>query len=329
MRAVRFTAPGEIEITTVPDPTPADREVVLRVGASGICGTDLHILHGDHNPSFPIVPGHEFAGEVVAVGRGVTWLSVGDRVAADPNIPCRRCAYCQAGRVNLCDDYSAVGVTRDGAAAEFVAVPAELCVLLPEAVSLEHAALVEPLSCAVHAVDMLRARMGSRVAVYGAGTMGLMMLQLALNSGAASVDVVDLNDMKLAAAQALGARSTATAGEFIDEGRGWDVVIDATGSAAAIADGIARTGKGGTFLQFGVAKPEATVSISPHRIYEDEITIVGSVCPENAFGRAAAILAEGRLDVEALISDRIALADYATAIERFAAGDSKKILVLP
>lgn len=329
MRAVVITRPHEIEIVEVDSPTPTVGEVILEVAAAGICGTDLHIFDGEYGASLPIIPGHEFAGTVVAVGRDVIDLAIGDRVSADPNIPCLRCRYCHEGRVNLCSNYDAIGVTRPGAMAQYVRVRQELCVKLPDSVDLIHAALIEPLSCALHAYDLLGAQVGKRVVIYGSGTMGLMMLQLAQRTGVRSVDVIDTNPLKLVAARRLGCSGAAGTSAELDVGSGWDLVIDATGVAAAIQDGIDHVTRGGTFLQFGVSRTDAKVEISPFRIYDDEIRILGSVCPQNSFERSASLLEAGAIDPEILISDRVALDHYAAALGAFAAGASRKIVILP
>ncbi|MGW2252595.1 zinc-dependent alcohol dehydrogenase family protein [Kitasatospora sp. NPDC001660] len=329
MKAVVISSPGVLGIETVDDPTPGPGEVVVKVAACGLCGTDLHILEGEFAPSLPLVPGHEFAGEVVALGAGVTDLAVGDKVAVDPSLYCHECHYCRLGRDNLCERYAAIGVTTAGAAAEYAVAPAANCVRLPEHVGVEDAALIEPLSCAVRGYDVLRGRIGSNVLIYGSGTMGLMMLELAKRTGAASVDVVDLNDERLATARRLGCDRTAAGAAEFDQPRGWDVVIDATGNEHAIQDALGRVGRGGTYLQFGVAAYAARAVIEPYKIYNQEITITGSMAVLHSFERAAALFAAGVLDPEVFISDRYPLADYATALQRFRAGQGRKILVTP
>ena len=328
MRAAVITAPHQLEIGDVPDPTPGEGEVVIRVAASGICGTDLHIWEGEYAAELPVIPGHEFSGTVVALGHGVHDLRIGDRVTADPNIPCLRCSYCRDGRVNLCDNYAALGVTLNGGSAEYLAVPEHLCVRLEDGVELRDAALVEPLSCALHAWDLVGPAGGLRVGLYGSGTMGLMMLQLAQHLGAASVDVIDLNPDKLVAARELGA-ATFTSSAEADPGRGWDLVIDATGAAPAIQDGLGRVRKGGTFLQFGVSHPDAEVTISPFRIYDQEIRILGAVCPQHSFERSVGLLERGVIAPSLLISHEYAIDDYAEALATFAGGRSRKVVITP
>ncbi|ROQ99882.1 2-desacetyl-2-hydroxyethyl bacteriochlorophyllide A dehydrogenase [Streptomyces sp. 2132.2] len=329
MKAAVISAPGVVTIETVDDPKPGPGEVVVQVAACGLCGTDLHILQGEFAPSLPIVPGHEFAGTVVAYGPGVTDLAIGDRVAVDPSLYCNACHYCRIGRNNLCERYAAIGVTAPGAAAEFAVAPAANCVRLPDHVRVEDAALIEPLSCAVRGYDVLRAQLASSVLIYGSGTMGLMMLELAKRTGAVAVDMVDINPARLTTARTLGCTHAVGSPDEIDRPRGWDLVIDATGSERAIQDAIGRVGRGGTYLQFGVADYAARATIEPYRIYHQEITITGSMAVLHSYERAAELFAAGTLDPDVFISDRLPLTDYAAAMDRFRAGRGRKILVTP
>ncbi|MGW6530625.1 zinc-dependent alcohol dehydrogenase family protein [Streptomyces venezuelae] len=329
MKAAIIESVGKAVVGEVPDPTPGPRDVVVEVAACGLCGTDLHILQGEFAPTLPVVPGHEFAGEVVALGGDVRTLAVGDRVAVDPSLHCHECRYCRDGRGNLCERWAAIGVTTAGGAAQYAVAPAANCVRLPDHVRTQDAALIEPLSCAVRGYDVLRARLGSHVLIYGSGTMGLMMLELAKRTGAASVDVVDLNADRLATAQRLGVSGSAAGADELDRPQGWDVVIDATGNAAAIQDGLERVAKAGTFLQFGVADYATRVRIDPYRIYNQEITITGSMAVLHSYERAAELFAAGVLDPDIFISDRLPLTEYPEALDRFAAGVGRKIMVVP
>ena len=333
MKAVVISAPGQVEVTTVDDPAPGPREVVVDVAACGICGTDLHILDGEFAPTLPIVPGNEFSGVVVAVGSGVDpavdGIRVGDPVAVDPSLYCMECHYCRTGRNNLCERWNAIGVSKPGAAAEFVAAPVANCVPMPDDVALADAALIEPLSCAVRGYDILRASMASHYLIYGAGTMGLMMMELAKRAGAATVDVVDLNPARLETARELGCTSTVTSADELEMPRGWDVVIDCTGVVAAIEDGLTRVGKGGTFLQFGVSEMEARARFSPYRVYNEEITIVGSMAVLHSYERAAEMFVAGVLNPAVMISDRYPLDAYPEALDQFKRGIGRKIQVQP
>ena len=329
MKAAVITGVGSVEVTTVDDPSCGPREVVVDVAACGICGTDLHILQGEFAPTLPVVPGHEFAGTVVEIGSRVNEVKVGDRVAVDPSLYCHECRMCRSGKSNLCERWAAIGVTTAGGAAEFAVAPVANCVKLPDHVRTEDAALIEPLSCAVRGYDVLRASMASRVLIYGSGTMGLMMLQLGKLTGASSIEVVDLNPDRLETAVKLGVTAVAGSADELDRPEGWDVVIDATGNEKAIQDRLGRVAKGGTFLQFGVSDYSARVTIEPYRIYNQEITITGSMAVLHSFERAADLFATGVLDPEIFISDRVPLDDYSGALDQFKAGKGRKIQVLP
>ena len=329
MKAAVIKSVGSIEIMSVDDPTPGPQEVVVEVAACGLCGTDLHILQGEFAPSLPLIPGHEFAGSVVALGSEVSGLAVGTPVAVDPSLYCYRCHYCRIGRNNLCENWAAIGVTQAGGAAEYVAVPAANCVRLPSSIAVADATLIEPLSCAVRGYDVLRSQLGAHVLIYGAGTMGLIMLELAKRVGAASVDVVDLNSARLEVARQLGCTSAVTSADEVERPYGWELVVDATGNAAAIQDGLGRVGPGGTFLQFGVADYAARATIEPYRIYNKEITITGSMAVLHSYERAAELFASGVLDPDVFITDRLPLDQYAEALDRFRGGGGLKTQVLP
>jgi 2-desacetyl-2-hydroxyethyl bacteriochlorophyllide A dehydrogenase len=329
MKAVVIEAPGQLAVERVDDPAPAPDQVVVAVDACGICGTDVHLLDGEFPTSYPLVPGHEFCGDVVAVGRETAGVAEGGFVCVDPSLHCGHCSFCRVGRGNLCENWGGIGVTTDGGCAEFVAVPAANVHTLPEGVERSHGTLVEPLSCAVRGFDVLDPKLADNYLIYGAGTMGLMLTQLAAAAGAASVSVVDRNPDRLPRASALGANHVATSVDELDRPGGWEVVIDATGVVAAIEDGLARVRRGGSFLMFGVAAQDATARISPFRIYNDEIRIVGSMAVLHSFERARDLLVRGAIDAEALLTHRLALDDYAQAIDTFRAGRGLKIQVGP
>ncbi|MEU1408584.1 zinc-dependent alcohol dehydrogenase family protein [Streptomyces sp. NPDC005728] len=330
MRAVVVHTPGHYEVTTVTDPTPGPGEVIVAPAAVGICGTDLHIVQGEFAPTpYPIIPGHEFTGEVVALGAGVTGLRTGEQVAVDPSMFCGACHYCANGRGNLCENWGAIGDTVDGAMAEYVKVPAANCYRLPASIEVAQGALIEPLSCAMRGFDVLPRRLGDHYLIYGAGTMGLMMLQLARNAGAASLSVVDINTDRLKVAERLGADATAVSAAELDRPQGWETVIDCTGVVPVIEDGLGRVRRGGTFQQFGVAPSAATASFSPFRVYNDEITIVGSMAVLHTFGRAVDLMARGVIDADTMITHRFPLDDFGTALQTFREGSGRKIQLRP
>ncbi len=329
MRAAVIKSPGEVAVETVDDPTPASGEVVVEVAACGLCGTDLHILEGEFAPSLPVIPGHEFAGQVVARDANTLGVSEGDRVAVDPSLYCHQCHYCRIGHNNLCQRWGAIGVTVSGGAAQYVAVPAANCVRLPDHIETADATLIEPLSCAVRGYDVLRSQLGSHVLIYGAGTMGLMMLELAKRVGAVSVDLVDVNPDRLVVARQLGSSNAVTSADQLERPFGWELVVDATGNERAIQDGLGRVAPAGTFLQFGVAAYAARATIEPYKIYNQEITITGAMAVLHSYERAAELFAAGILDPRVFITDRLPLERYAEALDTFRAGKGLKTQVLP
>jgi 2-desacetyl-2-hydroxyethyl bacteriochlorophyllide A dehydrogenase len=329
VRAVVVTEPGTVAVERVEDPSPGRAEVVVEVEACGICGTDIHILDGEFAPTpYPIVPGHEFCGRVVGLGAGAEGLAEDDFVCVDPSLFCGACRFCRIGRGNLCERWNAIGVTTAGACAEFVAVPAANAFRLSADIPRRCGTLVEPLSCAVHGFDRLPARLADHYLVYGAGTMGLLLSQLARAAGAASVSVVDTNAARLPRARRIGADHAATSADELDR-YDWEIVIDATGAVAAIEDGLRRVARGGTFQVFGVAAPEAEARFSPFQVYNEEINIVGSMAVLHSFERARDLLERGVIDAEAILTHRVGLDAYEDAIATFRAGEGLKIQVAP
>ena len=329
MRAAVIETPGTIEIREVPDPEPGAGEVVVEVGACGICGTDLHIADGEFPPTpYPIVPGHEFAGTVVALGREVPGgLAEGARVAVDPSLFCGHCPACRAGRGNLCANWGATGDTVDGAFAQYVSVPAVQAYVLPDGIDDRTGAMVEPLSCAVHGLRRLGPVLGEDVLVVGAGTMGLLLQQLLQDAGARTT-VVDRAPGRLPLAQELGATATATSVAELD-GRLFGAAVDVTGAPPAIEDAFGAVQRGGRLLVFGVAADDARVSLSPFRIYNDEITVVGSMAVLHSFGAALDLLAAGRVDVAPLLTTEFGLDGFPDALQAVRDGEGVKVQVLP
>jgi 2-desacetyl-2-hydroxyethyl bacteriochlorophyllide A dehydrogenase len=330
MRAVIWEAPGKLAVAEAADPAPGHGELIIQVGTCGICGTDVHIADGEFPPTpYPIIPGHEFAGRVVAVGEGVPpgWRG-GERVAVDPSLFCGYCPACRGGRGNLCANWNAIGDTVSGAFAEYVAVPAANAYRIPDSVDDAQGALIEPLSCAVHGLRRIGPVTGVDVLLTGAGTMGLLLMQLLRNAGAGTVSVVDRKASRLAAAKAVGADSVATDVAELDRGA-FGVVVDATGAPAAIEAGFSVLDRGGRLLIFGVTSGDATVSLSPFRIYNDEITVLGSMAVLNSFGAAADLMAAGAIDTGPLLGQPFSLAEFPEALASVRAGEGIKVQVTP
>ena len=325
---------GRVAVESLPDPTPEPREVVVAVAACGICGTDLHIADGEFAPTLPVTPGHEFAGEVVAVGTAVDpaadGVRVGDQVAVDPSLYCGECYFCRRGRGNLCDRWGGIGVTTTGGAAEYVAAPVANCVVLPDGVRPVDAALIEPLSCAVHGIDVLAPAMGDHYLIYGAGTMGLMLLELAKRAGAASVSMVDPNPARLETARELGCSAAVAVGRRARPAtRVGQTSSTAPGSSPRSRTACPGWSRAGRSCSSVWPNTDAAARFSPFTVYNQEIRIVGSMAVLHSFERAAQLFAEGVLRPDVMISDRKPLDDYPAALEQFRAGVGRKIQVRP
>lgn len=336
MLAAVVPEPGRIEVRQVPDPTPGPDEALVQVAACGVCGTDLHILDGTYHAHYPAIPGHELAGTVVEVGADVTSVAPGDRVAVNPNIPCHACRQCRRGLIHLCENAQAVGVTRPGGFAELCALPAELCCPIPDTLSLRDAALVEPLSCCLHGLAVLGPEPGDRVAILGAGTIGLLMTGLVRLRGAGRVVVSEPDASKRALAERLGADASvdpmaadARAAIMSRLGGPADLAVEAVGLGETARLAVDLVGAGGKALLFGVCEDEVEVPIRPRRIFRDEISIAGAYTGPFMDERAVALLAGGRIDAEAIISDEFPLAETPAAMARAREADSLKVLIEP
>ena len=268
----------------------------------------LPYLRGGIPVSVSADPGHEFSGVVHELGEDVEGFRIGDRVTADPSLFCGRCRYCLTNRGNQCERWGALGNTVDGSMAEYVAVPAGNAVKLPDSMSFETAAFVEPMACVVHAMNRLQPKAGQSVLLFGAGAMGLQLVQSLSRLGAAALTVVDVSARKLALARSLGATEAVAASELSRlAGRTFDVVVDATGIPAVIEGAFAFLGKTATYLQFGVTPKDASIRVNPFDLYHRDWTILGSMAINRTFLTAFDWVSEGRVALEPLVSKVIAL----------------------
>ncbi|MGQ9681763.1 MAG: zinc-dependent alcohol dehydrogenase family protein [Anaerolineae bacterium] len=333
MQAIVYRRPGVVGVEEREVGVPGPGQVLVRVHACGVCGTDRHIYHGEFPATEGVVLGHEYAGEVVAVGEGVTDLQPGMRVAVDPNIVCGRCRTCRAGKVHLCENLTALGVNYDGGLAEFSLAPRNQLYPFGGGLDWAEAAMAEPLACCLHGSDLAGIQPGMSVLVIGGGAIGLLHVQLARLSGAARVTVSDPLPARRELALSLGADAVLDPCGLSAEQMpaaldgGADVVIEAVGSPATAALSVQAAAAGGTVIWFGVAAPAAQAALLPHDVYRREITIRGSFVNPFTHSRALALLESGRVQVAPLISRRVPLGDVPAVLAAPATDDIKTVAV--
>lgn len=334
MKAFVIVEPGRAELQDVPKPEPARDEVLIKVAASGFCGTDIHTYKGEHPSLYPLIPGHEFSGVVEAVGADVVQFKPGDAVVADPNVFCEACYFCKQNKQIHCENLQVIGNTRHGAFAEYVTAP-ERCTFPADGLDPVQAAMAEPLGCVVNSHNKVVVPIGGSVVIFGMGTIGLMHLIMAKRRGAAQTVAVDLKQAPLDLAQTLGADKTYLSGPDIgpalrkDFPRGFDLVIDATGFPPVVETAIPLTAVTGTFLAFGACPVESSVQINPFDLYHRDWKLVGSYALEKTMPQALAMM-RGGLDLSPLIGKTISLEEMPEQFAAFLAGKTcNKIIVVP
>ncbi len=339
MKASYFLGKGSFEVRQAPELRPGPGEVVIKNMVCGVCGTDVHIFHGepgsaDVNP--PVVLGHEYSGEVVEVGEGVTALKPGDHVTVDPNIYCGECVYCRNGKKQLCETMQAVGVTRDGGFGEYSLVPAAQAFKLGDSVPYEAGAMAEPVACCLHGIDLAGIKAGDRVCIVGGGAIGLIMLQLAKLSGASTLVLSEPNEKRRQVALSLGADAAIDptapdAGSAYEAalGDGADVVIECVGNNAAVKSAFQLAKKGATIVLFSVPKVDATFDLPLFDVYKKELTIRGSFVNPDTHERAVRLINSGKLDFTSIITHRFNLDQLPEAIAMQMSSESIKVVVCP
>lgn len=347
MKAAVLHAPGDLRVEDVPVPKVGKREVLVEVGAAGICGSDIGRVMVTGTYRFPTIPGHEFAGTVVATGEDVDGLAAGDTVAVAPLIPCRRCEWCDAGKFSLCDDYDFVGSRRDGAFAQFICAPAENVLKVPAGVSSEIASTIEPAAIILHGIHKLDIKLGDSVAVVGCGALGFFALQFAKLSGARPLIAVDVDEEKLALARQVGADvcinptgvDAITAIREATGGRGVAISLECAGSGPGRDLAILAAAKQGKVMLYGTAYGDVTFAEKAFaKMVREELDVVGSwnsyslPFPGKEWFDIMGLLADGRLVVEPLITHRATLEqapDIFKALKSRTFGPYHKILIKP
>jgi L-iditol 2-dehydrogenase len=328
MKALLLKNYREFEYTDAPDPEIGERDVLVRVAACGICGSDVHGYDGSSGRRIPpLIMGHEAAGVVERVGSSVHNVKAGDRVTFDSTVSCGECVYCRAGRVNLCERRMVLGVScgdyrRHGAFAERVAVPEQIVYKLPDGMPIEHAALIESVSIAVHAVGRVSIKPQDDVLVVGSGMIGLLVIQVLRNVGCKRIIAVDQQPERLTIAGKLGAdelvdattqNSTARIAELTDS-NGVDVAFEVVGAGPTVETAIAALRKGGHLVLIGNLAPRIEVPLQA--IVTRELTLHGSCSSAGEYPRCIELMASGAIDVAPLITATVPLSEGAAWFDR-------------
>jgi 2-desacetyl-2-hydroxyethyl bacteriochlorophyllide A dehydrogenase len=326
MKAVVYTGKGRVAFRDLPNPQPQQGDVLLRVRTSGLCHTDIDVLHARYGDgAFPLVPGHEFAGEIVALGPDANGLSVGDRVVVDPNLSCGTCRACLRGRENLCASLGAYGVSSHGGFAEYVAVDARnlypICDL-----PFDQAALAEPMGCVLNGVSALTPRPADEALIIGAGPIGLLLAIALRTRGVERITLSDIDLARLDLARTFGFDAIENGGTAMAaRRRSMDICVDATGRADVAASLVDFTADGGSALFFGVCAPDARITISPFEVFRRQLRLLGTHSLNRNIPDALAAIRSHGPDIERLVSHRLPLAGIAEVIALGAPKGSLKI----
>jgi L-iditol 2-dehydrogenase len=331
MKASVLVGPGVIRLEDRPVPTPGVGEVLVQVRAVGVCGSDVHYFEhgriGDFVVRSPLVLGHEVSGQIAAVGGGVESARIGERVALEPGAPCRHCVQCRRGVYNLCPDIRFYGTPPiDGALCEYVLVPADFAYPVPDSVSDDAAALIEPLSVGIWANRKAGLGAGGSLLIAGAGPIGLVTLQVARAIGVTTVVLSDINADRLAVATGLGATGTRLAGGDDDDTE-FDAFIDCSGVGSAIGAGIRSVRPGGRIVLVGMGADELTIPVA--RLQQRELVLTGTFRYANTWPDAIALVAGGAVDMDRLVTSHHALADVPTALRAGSTKGHVKAVISP
>lgn len=321
MRQMVLTAPRTIEFRTVPDidaKSLADDEILINVKHIGICGSEIHSYHGVHPATFyPVVQGHEYSGYVVAVGRGVKTVGVGDKVTARPQLVCGTCNPCRRGQYNVCQKLRVQAFQADGAGQDLFVVPEDRIVRIPDDMPLEYAAMVEPTAVAAHATSRPHSLEGRNVVVSGAGTIGNLIAQFARARGAARVVITDVSDFRLAKARECGIADTVNVasiplGEALEEifgDEGFSVGFECAGVESSVRSLMELIEKGGDVIIVGVHAHDPAISM--FYLGEHELNLIGSMMYRHEdYLKAVEEIEAGRIALEPLISNRFPFEQY-------------------
>jgi len=338
MKAIVYDAPRKFEYRDLAVPKIQANEILLRVHACGVCGTDLHVHEGEFGPRFPLTPGHEFSGEIVELGSEVTGLKKGQRATASTTMACGKCFYCKRGDFLECENLDGIGVEINGAFAEYIKLRADL-VFPIEKLSTRESVMVEPTARAVHGMQTLAMKPASKVLLFGAGPTGQVLAQLLKLNGASHLAVAAPAGPKLDLIARLAADEVVAIDRKDPEvhrgglrnvsANGFDYVVEATGSTDLLQDAIRFTRRRGTIMVYAVYPDHAIAKITPADIMRRELTIKGSFAQIDCFPRALDYLESGKIKVDEIVTHEIPLRDYQKALDLAFAREGIKIAIIP
>jgi len=326
MRAIVYKEKNETTINTLDDPTPGENEVVVDVRASGICHTDIEVLRGNYGENaFPLVPGHEYSGEISAVGAGVKGLGIGDRVVVDPNFECGSCRACKKGWAHLCENLGAYGVTKHGGFAEQSVVDSSAVHKIGD-IPFEIAALAEPLGCVLNGLDASRAEAADNALIFGGGPIGLLLAIGMQVRGVKEISIADINESRLTIVESFGFKPIVAASSEVDAYKqSTDLVVDATG-VPSVAEKITHyISNGGVGLYFGVCPAEARIEISPFEVFRRQLSLVGSHSLNHNIPEAIRVITEFGNDIGRITTHKLPFEEINAALSGDFPADSMKI----
>jgi 2-desacetyl-2-hydroxyethyl bacteriochlorophyllide A dehydrogenase len=334
MKAAVLHAPQDLRVEDAPDPTPGPGEAVVKVRAAGLCGTDYRIWSGDRPVRYPLIMGHEFIGDVVAVGAGVERVKPGDPVAVEPNYSCGHCSLCLAGNRNLCLKRTAVGIDVGGGFAELDLIPASCCWPAPPSLAEDQLLLAEPLAVVVRAVARGEVQSGESAAVLGVGTLGLLAIQV-LRARGARVLAVGRSSRRLPLAKELGAEAVhcleegwgALAARHFTDGDGVDVVVETAGTHEAVGQAVELVRPGGRVILTGL--PHEASRVDFFWVVRRELRIIGSMIYQDEFSGALSLLDRGLVQTTPLVTHRFPLDQIHDAFTAHRSPDSIKVALVP
>ncbi len=335
MKASFFMGNKTFEVREQEMPHAGKGEIVVQNMVCGVCGTDVHIHHGEAGSADvtpPVVLGHEYSGIVTEVGEGVTSLRPGDHVTVDPNIYCGKCEHCRTGKKQLCESMEAIGVTRNGGFAEYSVVPEAQAFLLAPELPMEFGAMAEPVACCLHGIDRAEIKEGDTVCIVGGGAIGLIMVQLAKLAGAAKLILSEPNAKRREVGLKLGtdaAIDPMVESEITPMLETADVVIECVGNLPAVQSAFRFAKKGANIVLFSVPKVDAKFELPLFDVYKKELTIKGSFVNPDTHGRAVKLLNAGKLDFTDIITHKFPLEKMAEAIAMQMSEESIKVVVCP